>query len=105
MNPRNMNKMMKRMGIQQVEIDAIEVIIKTSESELIFRNPQVSKVNMMGQDTYQIIGEAEERSLSKFSDEDVKTVSEQAKVDEDKAREALEKSDGDLAKAIMDLSE
>jgi len=105
MNPRNMNKMMKRMGIQQIEIDATEVIIKTNESELVFRNPQVSKVNMMGQDTYQIIGEHEERNLNKFNEEDVKTVSEQANVDKDKAKEALEESDGDLAKAIMNLSE
>ena len=60
MNPRKMQQMMKKMGIQQQEIDAQEVIIKTKDKQLIFSQPQVSKVNMMGQDTFQIIGVPEE---------------------------------------------
>jgi len=47
-NPREMQKAMKRLGIKQVEIDANEVIIRSSDKEIIIRNPQVSKVDMMG---------------------------------------------------------
>ncbi len=35
MNPRKMQQAMKKMGIQQVEIPATEVIIKTPEKEII----------------------------------------------------------------------
>lgn len=101
-----MQKMMKRMGIQQQEIEATEVIIKTADKELVIVDPQVSKVNMMGQETLQITGEIHERELSteaEISEEDVKTVMEQAEVGEEEARAALVNAKGDLAKAIMDL--
>lgn len=101
-----MNQMMRKMGIQQVEIPATEVIIKTEDKEIIITNPQVSKVNMMGQQTYQIVGEEHEHELDttpEINEEDIKTVMEQANVDEDTAKKALEESKGDIAKAIMDL--
>ena len=41
-NPRKMQQMMKRMGIQQQEIDAQEEIIKTKDKQLVFSQPQVS---------------------------------------------------------------
>ena len=49
MNPREMQKAMKRLGIKQEEIDAEEVIIKTAGKSLVIKNPHVSRVNMMGQ--------------------------------------------------------
>jgi nascent polypeptide-associated complex subunit alpha len=100
-NPRQMNKMMQRMGMRQEEIDATEVIIKTSDKNLIIKNPQVSKINMMGQETFQITGNIEEESQIK--EDDIKTVAEQANVSEGEARKALEETDGDLAEAIMKL--
>ena len=106
-NPRMMKQAMKRMGIQQVEIPAKEVIIRLEDKEIVISNPSVTKVNMMGQQTYQIIGEESERSLDskpEISEEDVKTVMEQADVSEKEARKAIEKSNGDLAKAIMELT-
>ena len=103
MNARKMNKMMQRMGVQQQDIDAEQVIIKCKDKEIIINNPQVAKINMMGQQTIQIVGDIEERSLEKFNEDDVKTVMEQAEVNEDEAREALEKSNGDLAEAILSL--
>jgi nascent polypeptide-associated complex subunit alpha len=106
MNPRDMQKAMKRLGIKQEEIPATEVIIKTPDRDLVIPNPQVSKVNMMGQNTFQIVGEAHEQekdTTPSISEEDVKTVMEQASVSEDKAREALESSKGDLAEAILVL--
>jgi len=106
MNPRKMQQMMKRMGIQQVDIPATEVIIKTPDAELIITEPQVAKVNMMGQETLQVVGEIHERPLSTepdINEDDIKTVMEQANVSEEEAKKAIEDNDGDLAAAIMSL--
>jgi len=108
MNPRAMKHAMRRLGIQQIEIPATEVIIKTEDKEIVITNPSVSKVNMMGQQTYQIVGEEHERSISKepeISEDDIKTVAEQAGVDEEAARQAIEKHKGDLAAAIIGLKQ
>lgn len=103
LNPKEMQKMMSKMGIKQEEINASEVIIKTPEKNLVIRNPQVTKVNMGGQETFQIIGEAvEESGITK---EDIRTVAEQANVSEAKAKEVLEKNKGDLAKSILELQQ
>lgn len=106
MNPRAMKQAMKRMGIQQVEVPANEVIIKSEEKEILIKNPQVSKVNMMGQETYQIVGEIEERAVSsepEINADDIKTVMEQTGVSEEEAQEAIKNNDFDLAKAILAL--
>lgn len=105
MNPRQMKKMMQKMGIKQQDIDAESVIIKTPDKDIIISNPSVTKVNMMGQDTFQITGQISEQSSEpEISEEDVKTVMEKANVSEDEAKKALEENDGDLAKAIIGLS-
>lgn len=106
MNPRDIQRAMKKLGIKQEEIEANEVIIRTDDKEIVIANPQVSKVNMMGQETYQIVGEAEERVISSeagINEDDVKTVMEQTGATEEKAREAIENNDYDLAKAIISL--
>ena len=102
MNKKALEQAMKKLNIKQEEIDATEVIIKTREGkDLIVRNPQVAKVNMMGQETLQVSGAREE--VAAFSSEDVKTVMDQASVDEATARKILEKHNGDLAEALMEL--
>lgn len=101
-NPRQVEKMMKRMGIQSVEIDAEEVVIRTSGKDIVIKNPHVSRVNAMGQDTFQISGDIEERSKEGFSSEDVETVMSQTGVSEEEAKAAL-KETNDLAEAIMRL--
>lgn len=100
-NPKDMQKVMKKMGIKQEEIDATEVIIKTNSKDLIIRNPKVTKVNMMGQETLQIMGDIEE--ASSISEEDIKTVSEQSGASEEASKKALENNKGDLAAAILEL--
>jgi nascent polypeptide-associated complex subunit alpha len=105
-NPRQMQSIMKKMGIQPVEIPATEVIIKTEDKEIVITNPQVSKVNLMGQQTYQIIGEAHERiktTEADFSEEDIKTIMEQANCSENEAITALQKT-GNLAQAVIELN-
>jgi nascent polypeptide-associated complex subunit alpha len=105
-NPRDAAKVMKRMGIQQQEIEATEVIIRTPDKELVISNPQVSKINMMGQETFQVIGEVTEKALTSepdINEDDIKTVMEQASVSQDVAEQAIKDAGGDLAKAILDL--
>jgi len=110
MNPRKVQQMMKQLGVQQVDIPAVEVIIRTENKEIVISNPSVAKVNMMGQETFQISGHAEERSLSsvsspEISEEDITTVMQQAHVSKQQAKKALEDHSGDLAAAIMELTE
>jgi len=97
--------MLKQLGMKQEEIDAEEVIIKCSDKSIVIRNPSVTKINFQGNDMFQISGKAIEESLEEgLSEEDIKTVMEKAKVSEEKAREALEKSGGDIARAIISFS-
>jgi len=106
MNPRQMRMAMKKLGIQQQEIDAKEVIIHLEDKEIVISNPSVTKVNMMGQDTYQVVGEESERSLSsepEISEDDIATVAEQADVSKEQALKALQEAKGDLAEAILKL--
>lgn len=106
MNPRDVQKAMKRLGIKQEEVDAVEVIIRTQDKEIIITDPQVSKVNMAGQETFQISGITDERPLSsepEINEEDIKTVMEQTGATEEKAKQAIENNNGDLAKSIMEL--
>lgn len=106
-NPRQMQAMMKKMGITQQDIEAEVVIIKlTDNREIIIRNPSIQKVNMMGQKNYQISGDEEIVSSSVIpdvSEEDINTVAEQAGVNKEKAKAAILKNKGDLAQAIIDL--
>ena len=101
-NPKQMKMAMKKMGISQEEIDAREVIIICNDKKLVVHSPQVSKVKAMGQETLQIVGEIEEQPLENFSQDDIKTVMEQANCSEEKARLALEKTN-DIAEAILRL--
>lgn len=101
MNPALVKQAMKKLGIKQEEIDASEVIIKTRDKNIIISNPQITKINMQGQDSFQITGNVSEESS--ISDDDIKTVAEQAKVSREKAKKALERHNGDLAEAILSL--
>jgi nascent polypeptide-associated complex subunit alpha len=108
MNPRMMKQAMKRMGIQQEELEATEVIIKLPGKEIIIKNPQVSKVNMMGQMTWQVVGDAQEQHADvtpEISEDDVQTVVDQTGVSAEEARAAIEICEGDLAEAIIKLQE
>jgi nascent polypeptide-associated complex subunit alpha len=105
-DPRMMKQAMRRMGIKQEEIDAQQVIIKCSDKEIVINNPSVQKINMMGQDSFQISGEITERTSGlDISEDDITTVMEQAGVSHDDAKKAIEQADGDLAKAILDLKD
>lgn len=102
MNPKLMKQAMKKMGVKQEEIEAQEVIIKCSNKQIRVLNPQVVKINMMGQESLQITGDLQEEELGTFSKEDIKTVMEQTSCTEEEAVKALNEK-GDLAEAILYL--
>ena len=105
-NPRDMQNAMKRLGIKQEEIDAQEVIIKTPDSEIVIHNPQVSKVNMMGQESLQIVGDIEEvekQTQPEISSDDIETVIDQTSCTKEEAVQAIEEANGNLAEAIIKL--
>ena len=105
MNPRDVQKAMKRMGIKQEEIEAHMVIIKTAGKDLVIREPHITKMNMMGQESLQITGDIEEVEDSKaeINDDDIATVMDQANCSKEDAENALQESSGNIAEAIMKI--
>lgn len=115
MNPRQMKQAMKRLGIEQEELDGVEeVIIRTADKEYVIRNAAVSAVTAQGQKIWQVIGEPIVRpradaakkpteTAPAIPDEDVKLVAEKAGVTEEEARKALEECGGEPAEAIIRL--
>ena len=125
MNPRKMKQMMNQMGIDLTEIDAEEVIIRTEDVEYVFHDADVQRMDAQGQQTYQVVGEPDERPRGEaieggeadqadeaesggdapdVADQDVEIVAQRAGVPESTAREALEET-GDLAAAVQRLEE
>jgi nascent polypeptide-associated complex subunit alpha len=100
-DPRRMQAMMKQMGIENTEIPAKRVIIETDSKRIIIENPNVTQVSMQGQKTFQIMGEVKEETG--IPEEDIQMVTEATKKSKEEARKALEKENGDIAKAIESL--
>jgi nascent polypeptide-associated complex subunit alpha len=107
MNPKKMQAAMKQMGISQQEIPAEKVVIhKNDGSKTIIENPSIQKIKMQGQETFQVSGEISEESAElEFSEEDIQTIIDKTDCSKEKAKETLEKNEGDIAQSIMDLSE
>ena len=106
LNSREMAKALQRMGVQQTEIEAEQVVIKCKDKDIIILNPQVTKVKMAGQENYQISGTTQEREKTTETDikpEDIQTVMQQTNATEEQAREEIKKTGGDLAQAILNL--
>ena len=109
LNPKKMQAMMKQMGINQEEIDANRVVIERDDGNIIIDNPNVVKIGMQGQENFQITGDvSEEKGEVEEVDntnEDIKTLMDKCNCLEEEAKLALEKDNGDLTEAILDLSE
>lgn len=107
-DPRMMKQAMKRMGIKQDDLDATQVIIKLQDKQLVFDNPEISKIDMAGNVSFQLSGRYREESLGskiEITDDDIKTVMDQVGCSKEDAKSALEETDGDIAEAILKLSE
>jgi nascent polypeptide-associated complex subunit alpha len=115
MSQRELKRMMRRAGISVEPIEGVErVEIHLGGDEVIVvNNPAVTKMQVSGQTTFQVIGEeitrdkraAVEREMveaaAKIPEEDVLLVAQQAGVGTEEARNALEMTGGDLAQAIL----
>ncbi|MCD6480662.1 MAG: nascent polypeptide-associated complex protein [Thermoplasmata archaeon] len=102
MDDKQLKIMMKRMGITMKELKAKRVIIETEDKEYIFKDPVVSVMEVKGEKTYQIAGDAEVKM--KVSEDDIALVMEKTGRSREEARKALEEADGDIAQAILNLS-
>ena len=105
---RDMRRMMDKMGLDMTEIQNVqEVIIKTDKKEIIIAKPAVTEMKAKDNSIFQVIADSyEEKELENpiFSDQDIELVSQQAGVDKEQAINALNDSEGDLARAILLLT-
>ncbi|QKQ99261.1 nascent polypeptide-associated complex protein [Metallosphaera tengchongensis] len=108
-NPKDLKKL-ERMGVKTQNIEAQRVIIETDKERIVIESPMVTKANVMGQEVITIMG-GETRTESKveakpqINEDDVRFVMEQTGKPENAVREALLKANGDIAKAILSLTE
>ena len=115
-NPRQMQKAMKQMGIKQTEVeDVVEVIIRTKSNEIVLKGADVVCVEMGGQKNYQVTGpetirplgtattEDESAPTVSFEESDIDLVMGQTGCDRQKAIEALTATDGQPAEAILKI--
>ncbi|MCI4364470.1 MAG: nascent polypeptide-associated complex protein [Thermoplasmata archaeon] len=121
-NQRQMEMMMRRLGMTTEEIPGVEeVIVRTKTKDHIFKSPEVTALTVQGVRTYQVVGTPEIRARSAGPlpsstggaavptpaagppEEDVQLVMDQAEVSRSEAIEALFQSSGEPAEAIMKL--
>jgi nascent polypeptide-associated complex subunit alpha len=110
MNPRQMKQMMRKYGMNVDEIsDVQEIVIKTASQDYVFKEAEVTVIDIQGQQTFQIVGTPEvvekgsAGEASGIPQSDVELVAQQANVSMEEARQALEECDGNPAEAIMKL--
>ena len=124
-NQRQMEMMMRRLGMKTEELsDVEEVVVRTRSHDHVFAHPEVTIMTVQGVRTYQIVGapEIRPRSARPLSsteagpgapsatpapagppEEDIQLVMEQANVSREEAIEALFKSAGAPAEAILKI--
>ncbi|MDF1537342.1 MAG: nascent polypeptide-associated complex protein [Candidatus Thorarchaeota archaeon] len=119
MSPKQMARMMKKMGISQDDLKGVkEVIIRFEDKEWVIENAQVAIVKQAGSESYQVSGSKIERALTtgmsvdsnvepepeiEIPIEDAALVAGQTGVDIETATQALKDTKGDLAAAILKL--
>ncbi|MEM3035741.1 MAG: nascent polypeptide-associated complex protein, partial [Thermoplasmata archaeon] len=102
-NDRQIQRMIKQMGMKTVDIDATEVLIKGISKDYKIKNPKVTIVEVQGQKIVQIMGDIEELEKEKlpFSEEDIKIVMEQTGATREEVIETLKSVNGKPADAII----
>ena len=101
---KQIEKAMKKMGMKTEELDVDRVVFESKKKNLVINNPLVSKIEMSGNTTFQVVGEAEEQTKEKFTKDDIEMVKEQTGCSEEDVKKALEET-GDIAEAILKLKE
>lgn len=99
---------MRRMGMRMRELECERVIFVLPDREIVIENPQVTLLEVQGEKLYQVVGREVEHYKGEshtegleITEEDVRLVAEQANVNLEEARKALEETGGDLAQAII----
>lgn len=105
MNPRQMERMMRKMGLNMEEMtDVKDVVITTKTKEIRVLEPQVTVMNVHGERSFQVQGKVEEKTLGgSFTDEDIELVMAQTGASREKAVSALTSCNGEPAEAIIKL--
>ncbi len=116
-DPRKLKSMMDQMGIKTTDIEATKVVIYAQDKEIVITDPQVVRTEMQGQIQFQVSGSIEEKDAEKvpgvshedatieITGDDIDLVKEKTGKSEEEVRAALEKSNGDIARAILDLGD
>ncbi len=106
MNPRQMNQMMRKLGINVKEIENVQkVIIQTNSKQYIFDEANVTLMDAQGQKTYQITGKPRiVENKEEIPKEDIDLVVEQTGKSAVEAKKALKETKGDIAEAIIKLT-
>jgi len=121
-NTRQMEMMMRRMGMTTEELHGVEeVIVRLRDKEHVFRQPEVTILTVQGVRTYQVVGTPEVRAKTASApaatgsapsapalpsgppEEDIQLVVEQAGVSREEAIDALDATDGAPAEAILKI--
>lgn len=123
---RQMRRRMQQQGIDMDQVEATRVIIEGPEKSIIIEQPEVILMKQMGQEIYQVIGEANEVLSSAISiseegpiedleplddskikptitENDIMLVASQTNVSKEEAKSVLIECEGDIAKAILML--
>ncbi len=106
MNPRQMARIMRQLGITIREIKNVEkVVIQTDTKEYIFEDAEVTMMDAQGYKSYQITGTPRivERKMG-IPEEDIQLVMNQTGRTAEEAKKALEETNGDIAEAIIRLT-
>ncbi len=103
MNPKDLEKMMKRLGMNVENMDAEEVTIKLKNGKILkIIDPQVQKIVMHGITSFQVQGDVKEEEI--MDEEAIQIVIEKTGVDREKAISALRSCNWEIAEAILNLS-
>ena len=107
MNSKQMQQMMRRLGINVKNIDNVEkIIIQTDSKEYIFEDAEVTLMEAQRQKTYQITGTPKIKSREEETqNDDIKLIMDQTGKTEEEAKKALKETNGDIAEAILKLSQ
>ena len=109
MDPKALRNMMNKLGIKSSEINAIKVTIDCEDKTITITNPSIMKIEAQGTESFQISGivsEEQKGVTAEITDDDMEVVMKRSGIyDKEKAREALEQSNGDIAEAILKLTE
>lgn len=108
-SPRESKRLMKRMGLSMDAMPNVrQVVFRMDAKEIVVENPEVAIMKLQGQKIFQVSGgDVTERTVAMekeeptIPEEDVRLVADQTGTSVEEARQALEASGGDLAKAIL----